>query len=1278
MSKIIFLILPIFILNLYKIHLHVPSSSYFKSFIRTNKNEYYIFYLKMGTNLLIVDAKTDNIIYNERIFYDKISHFKQLKNNINIYNFGYYLIIYNNGKENKITFGTPFCTHAQYQISNANSLLIGSTFHCFPLTYQGIELTLIKEPYNKIYKYLFFERQSNYLDNYLDLQLIGLKNYYIDIRYDQNYLNGGNYTYNIFDLDLNLINSITYNYVNYSEIIFSELSENKEIDEFIICKRYNAKAEIECQIVKCEGSSLIFLETFKIFSYNKFDGSFSLYMLTVNLLDGNKVGFYLLNPLTYNSKYMYDYITIIQYENQTLFYYDNIKDIQIPKIIRETDNHLIKMVMTNKGIGILCDSGHLLYLSSICLTKNITLYTNSLLEFPIEEFIIPGIEQLEFSFEEIHEGLTIYKNSSEIKIGQVFHDLSNFTYFLDIINFFNDSFMIKVRNHKYDYVCDINITIIINTTIKTYKEKYTCFRNKNYDEINNIIYSNLFGYFTFSYFERFFQLEFILEKEPKDTELTFYYEDYVFICTNDNKKIICQLPFILFPKYKKLHLYSYLSCYNLIDVGWFQINDDDILGAYELINYNFNEISKLYDPKEKITEYCPEMINYYYWFSCFAYCDDKNIGSQFCCKYILDEWEVVFHKEYSNDKNIFELFMDLLDQISSNPDLNEFAANNFDFNDYVTDLIGESSDNIGTIVKKLKDANEKISLVIPFLSQLLTFIYQYNFVILKNDKYKKIVVAFPGITYYFQIIEEIISAGMIQLPIKSEKKIFHVLEMYYNIFTNLEDDLFDNLKSLPEVMDNNYQIIFVGHSLGGAIATISSFYYIKKYKFSAENILITFGQPRVGSESFAKELTNDLKQIYRIARPNDIATQFPFKGIDFLFTYIKTINLFIEIVEIFSKLACGNYIGYYLSLYNFFSGDIVEKYSYLFQSRTLEDSLYSHIGGLYMIEDDTNTVYHCKDFFNEKRDHFICKNHKMKFSLSIVNDFFRNRNYLSLNQHMINNCQRKTLTFFRFSSAFSGYNNLLRRLEIDNNINKKNKYNIPRKRKLDNLQDIQETILLFKEINLDKKKYEYCFKYESQEILKTNNLFLLINPKNNHFFAEICFSQNISWLISNELDLIACYFINIRNPFFLNINLEKEIIDEKELYIYIKGKVSGTLELYDITKNKTMNLSFSYYIPFINNNKSEIYINYLLPKIEENIYINIIINDYGSNKNISISEILEVYKDNNKTNYDKNYFMLEKDKEYYFKYYPNKYELIINFIPIYSNKLFRKGILYNK
>ena len=44
--------------------------------------------------------------------------------------------------------------------------------------------------------------------------------------------------------------------------------------------------------------------------------------------------------------------------------------------------------------------------------------------------------------------------------------------------------------------------------------------------------------------------------------------------------------------------------------------------------------------------------------------------------------------------------------------------------------------------------------------------------ILKNDEYKKIIVAFPGITYYFQIIEEFLYANMVELPIKSGKKYF--------------------------------------------------------------------------------------------------------------------------------------------------------------------------------------------------------------------------------------------------------------------------------------------------------------------------------------------------------------------------------------------------------------------------------------------------------------------------------------------------------------------------
>ena len=86
------------------------------------------------------------------------------------------------------------------------------------------------------------------------------------------------------------------------------------------------------------------------------------------------------------------------------------------------------------------------------------------------------------------------------------------------------------------------------------------------------------------------------------------------------------------------------------------------------------------------------------------------------------------------------------------------------------------------------------------------------------------------------------------------------------------------------------------------------------------------------------------------------------------------------------------------------------------------------------------------------------------------------------------------------------------------------------------------------------------------------------------------------------------YFVNIKNPFALKIKLEKEFIDEKELYICIKRKTFEFLELYDLTKNKALNISSSYIIPYIKNFPSEQNINFVIPKLEENFYINIIIN----------------------------------------------------------------------
>ena len=399
------------------------------------------------------------------------------------------------------------------------------------------------------------------------------------------------------------------------------------------------------------------------------------------------------------------------------------------------------------------------------------------------------------------------------------------------------------------------------------------------------------------------------------------------------------------------------------------------------------------------------MINYYYWFSCFAYCDRKKIEQTQCCNNILDNWDIVLYKEYNYQEGMLDVIIDMIkklfekvikkikDKISSSSSsrsssngrsssessssssrsssssgsssdgssgINFYDNEIYGINDILEDTLNMLIDfkndifeptEITEIVDSfLKENLENIILgeKLNFKPLLYKFVYLYNFVILKNDEYKKIVVAFPGSSTYLELLDEVYSLykGMKKLDIDEEEKDYFVMERYYDIFNTLEKDLFDNLASLTGINDPEYQIIFIGHSLGGAISTISSFYYIKKYYFNAKNILITFGQPKVGNENFAKELTNIMNNtIYRIARPYDIASLFPMKDTEYIVQYIKTIVLSSKFVIYVKNIAEGNFIEVFTSTKDFILNfdDFLEEYSYLFEVRNYEDYVYSQI-----------------------------------------------------------------------------------------------------------------------------------------------------------------------------------------------------------------------------------------------------------------------------------------------------------------------------------------------
>lgn len=96
---------------------------------------------------------------------------------------------------------------------------------------------------------------------------------------------------------------------------------------------------------------------------------------------------------------------------------------------------------------------------------------------------------------------------------------------------------------------------------------------------------------------------------------------------------------------------------------------------------------------------------------------------------------------------------------------------------------------------------------------------------------------------------------------------------FYNQFNELKINLDKIVESYVNEKENNLNepapnIIFSGHSLGGALATIASTYYGLKYP-NTFITCITFGSPRVGDQKFANLFDNTVSNSIRVVNDND-------------------------------------------------------------------------------------------------------------------------------------------------------------------------------------------------------------------------------------------------------------------------------------------------------------------------------------------------------------------------------------------------------------------------
>ena len=108
--------------------------------------------------------------------------------------------------------------------------------------------------------------------------------------------------------------------------------------------------------------------------------------------------------------------------------------------------------------------------------------------------------------------------------------------------------------------------------------------------------------------------------------------------------------------------------------------------------------------------------------------------------------------------------------------------------------------------------------------------------------------------------------------VKSSHTGFPVHQGFYYAFDSLRQDLKLFLAKLKGVS----VIHCVGHSLGGAIATLAAD-YIKANSAISSVKLYTFGSPRVGLDSFAQKCTSRLVEsnIYRVSHSTDPVTALP-------------------------------------------------------------------------------------------------------------------------------------------------------------------------------------------------------------------------------------------------------------------------------------------------------------------------------------------------------------------------------------------------------------------
>jgi len=223
----------------------------------------------------------------------------------------------------------------------------------------------------------------------------------------------------------------------------------------------------------------------------------------------------------------------------------------------------------------------------------------------------------------------------------------------------------------------------------------------------------------------------------------------------------------------------------------------------------------------------------------------------------------------------------------------------------------------------------------------------YNFAILKNNQSRKIIVTFPGTRGKYQFLEQVYYSNGV--PFDGDKK-EKIMNYFKQVWVLIKSVIGENLKLLYEIYPD-YQYVFTGHSLGGAMASIAALDSVKYGSLKRSEIspvLITYGQPRTGNDIFANEVMKHIPIIYRVVRQGDFIATFP------RCAYEKNLN------------TCLNFLPESKFVRDL---SLTEE-----QIKTEEDNYFSwHLGNLMLYTSEMNEYVNCTRDYGDNNPDPNCK-----------------------------------------------------------------------------------------------------------------------------------------------------------------------------------------------------------------------------------------------------------------------------------------------------------------